>query len=118
MKASTVARPRRDGPAVSSASLSPGLRRLLERIWLMEYGVVRGLHVRSGEPLFEPPPEFIRAVRLTDAPQPRRSSSGSFSLAAEQIALKRELDELGDGVIDVIKVHDGLPVGVEIREPA
>ncbi len=118
MNASTAARPRRDGPAESSASLSPGLRRLLERIWLMGYGVVRGLHVRAGEPLFDPPPEFVRAIRLTDAPQPRRSTSGEFSLSAEQIALKRELDALGDGIIDVIKVHEGLPVNLEVRESA
>jgi hypothetical protein len=41
-----------------------------------------------------------------------------FSLKAEHIRFQQELASIGDGVIDVVKVHDGLPVGLEIHEPA
>jgi hypothetical protein len=85
----------------------------------MGYGTIRGLHVRDGDPLVDPPFAAVRSVRL--------SSSGAsqidtrrveFSLKAEHIRFQQELASIGDGVIDVVKVHDGLPVGLEIHEPA
>jgi hypothetical protein len=37
-------------------------------------------------------------------------------LKQEHLAFQREVASIGNGVIDIIKVHDGLPVGLEIQE--
>ncbi|MEX0678369.1 MAG: hypothetical protein WD063_14910 [Pirellulales bacterium] len=43
-------------------------------------------------------------------------TKADYPLKREQLAFQRELAAIGTGVIDVIKVHDGLPVGLEFRE--
>jgi len=73
----------------------------------------------AGNPVFDPPPLVVRTVRLSEsdscAPKPARED---FSLNRQQIALVRQLAAIHTGVVDVIKVHDGLPVGLEIHEQA
>ena len=77
----------------------------------------RGLHVRAGDPLFDPPPLVVRTVRLSEAgPSCRNAANADYALKREQIAFQRELAAIDTGVIDVIKVHDGLPVGLDIHE--
>lgn len=104
-------------PDGTAGSLSPNLRRLLDRMRRLGYGTIRGLHVRAGDPLFNPPPLVVRMVRLAEAGPPcREPASAEYALNREQIAFQRELAVIDTGVIDVIKVHDGLPVGLEIHE--
>lgn len=109
---------RRRQPADALAgSLSPNQRRLLERMRRLGYGTIRGLHVRAGDPLFDPPPLIVRAIRLSEVGSSHHESVGAEkALKREQIAFVRELAAVGTGVIDVVKVHDGLPVGLEIHE--
>lgn len=108
---------RRIEPDATAGSLSPNLRRLLDRMWRLGYGTVRELHVRAGDPLFYPPPIVVRTVRLSEAGPPRRNQANAdFTLKREQLAFQRELAAIDTGVIDVIKVHDGLPVGIDINE--
>jgi hypothetical protein len=97
---------------------SANLRRLLERMRRLGFGVIRGLHVRDGDPQFEPPFTIIRVARLTEAAEKPRGAPAEFMLNGEQRALQRQLALVGTGVIDTIKVHDGLPVHLEIQESA
>jgi hypothetical protein len=86
-------------------------------MWRLGYGTVRGLHVRAGDPLFDPPPQVICTVRLSEVGPPRpKSATADYPLKRAQLAFQRELAAIGTGVIDVIKVHDGLPVGLEFHE--
>lgn len=102
-----------------SGSLSPNQRRLLERMRTLGFGIIRGLHVRAGEPVFDPLPVIVRVVRTTEPPPgPPRPAPESFVLCREQQTFLRHLTDLGDGVVDLIKVHDGLPVQLEIHLPA
>ncbi len=111
---------RQDTPAVAGAvagSPSPNLRRLLERMRRLGFGTVRGLHVRSGDPLFDPP-YLVVSIHRTTEPAPKRTPSpaSGFALSREQSRFAEILAQVGDGVIDLIKVHDGLPTVVEIHE--
>lgn len=110
----------RTPPGVAaSGSLSPNQRRLLERMRKLGFGLIRGLHVRAGDPLFDPSPTIVRTVRLPEpGPNAARVAPDAFALCREQRAFLECLSHMGDGVIDVIKVHDGLPVNLEIHEPA
>lgn len=109
---------RRPGDA-NHGSPSPNLRRLLERMRRLGFGIIRGLHVRAGDPLFDPPPTVVRSIRLAELDSDHsRSLPEEFVLNREQLAFQRQLALIDSGVIDVIKVHDGLPVNLEIRESA
>ena len=102
---------------VLAKSLSPNLRHLFDRMWHLGFGTIRGLNIRAGDPLLDPPPLVIRTIRLADAGPPNQASAVSdFALKREQIAFQRQLAAIDAGVIDVIKVHDGLPVSFELHE--
>lgn len=92
----------------------PDLRYAFQRMWQLEYGTFRGVHVRDGLILLDPPFRVVRSARFSEAAAQKRS--GSFPPRKEHFAFQRELVAIGDGVIEVIKVHDGLPVGLEIDE--
>jgi len=99
-------------------SLSPNQRRLLERMQRLGFGTICGLHVRLGEPQFEPPFQVKRTVRLSGDNVPRPELAlADFVLKKEQEGFFEELQTIGNAVIDVLKVHDGLPITFEMREP-
>lgn len=101
----------------TTGSLSPNFCRLLNRMRHLRYGTISGQHVRAGDPHFDPPPTVVCSVRLAEAGTPRREPAGNeFQLKREHIALQQQLAAIGTGVIDVIKVHDGLPMVLEFRE--
>ncbi len=101
----------------SSGTLSPNLCYMLVRMWKLGFGMIRGLHIRAGDPVFDPPPQFVRTIncRQQDA-RSRAPASRDFALKQEQIVFQRALAAIDTGVIDVIKVHDGLPMIIEIQE--
>lgn len=96
---------------------SENLRYVFNRMWRMGYGTFRGLHFRDGDPLLDPPFQVVRTVRLPESGPPRQVIvTSECPLKQEHFAFKQELAAIGTGVIDVVKVHDGLPVGLEINE--
>lgn len=104
------------GPPRTS-DLSPGCRSLLELIRRVNFGRIEALAVRGGEPVLHPPPRVVRAVRLAQiGPMRPEPASTQYPLKREQIALVEALAAIGTGVIETIKVHDGLPVALEIHE--
>jgi hypothetical protein len=100
-----------------TCDLSPACRSLLELICRVNFGRIEALAVRGGEPVLDPPPRVVRAVRLAEVGPSRPEPAGAqYSLKREQIAMVEALAAIGTGVIEVIKVHDGLPVVLEIHE--
>lgn len=106
-----TARPPRTRP------LSPACRSLLELIRWVNFGRIEELAVRGGDPVFDPPPRVVRAVRLAQpGPSRHQSTRTPSTLRREEIGLVQELATIGTGVIHVIKIHDGLPVALEIHQ--
>lgn len=100
-------------------SLSPAQRRLVEEFQRLNFGFIRNLQFRDGEPLFDPPFQPIRTIRLPGDNQPRAElGSDDFVLKREVVEFLNLLRELGSGFIEVIKIQHGLPVQVEVREVA
>lgn len=82
------------------------------------YGRIKRLIVSGGEPIMDPPPKVLRHKRLTGTRRTRPDAQrGDFILKRQLVELFDEFDRLGNGVVDTIKVQDGLPCGFDIEEP-
>lgn len=102
---------------VTKRSLSPNERRLLERMQRLGFGTISGLHVRAGEPQFDPPFKVSRTWLARGRNAPRLESDlADFILKEEQASFFRELRAMGGGVIDALKIQAGLPISFEARE--
>ncbi|MBN1606478.1 MAG: hypothetical protein JW940_07580 [Polyangiaceae bacterium] len=98
-------------------SLSPPRQRLVELSQKINFGVIENLVVRDGEPLFNPPPRVVRAVKLGGENGPRPEYAlRDFALRAEVRELFAHLDALGEGTVRRLEVKHGLPFRMEIEE--
>jgi hypothetical protein len=97
--------------------LSPQQKRLLELMQGINFGRIQGLEVRDGEPIFEPFPQVIRDIKLSGENGPRPElGTDDFTLKTEVVELFTQLDELGNGIVDVLEIKHGLPFRMSIKE--
>ena len=103
----------------SKASLSPQRKRLVELMQGLNFGSVEGLHVRAGEPTFNPPLRVIREVKFGGDNGPRlEMARRDFALKAEVLDLFAQMDAMGDGIIRSLEVKHGLPFKMAVEEDA
>ncbi|MBU4399171.1 MAG: hypothetical protein KKE86_07530 [Planctomycetes bacterium] len=89
---------------------------MFDYMWRMGYGIIRGIHVRDGDPQLTPPFFPVRKARLSEEAWSRRESANAdYQLTREHIRLQEELAALGTGVVDV-KVVSGVPVDLDLHE--
>jgi hypothetical protein len=97
------------------ASLTAGRRRLLELFQQANFGRVERLTVKSGEPIFDPPPRIVREIKFGGDNGPRREMEvGDFQLKSQIVELFNHFDELRDVTIKVIEIKHGLPFRMEV----
>ena len=101
---------------VTRASLSPSQRRLVDLMRRINYGRIEALHIRSGAPLFDPPPRVVRKVKIGGENGPRRESSPDVPLRKDLIEMFEHLSLVGDGVVRSIEVKNGMPFSLDIEE--
>ena len=90
--------------------LSKPRRRLLELFLRLLYGRIEGLVIRRGEPVLEPLPRIVRVTKYLPGENGRRPRGVDFLAHSDQVrALFRQFDLLGDGIIEVLQVQNGLP---------
>jgi hypothetical protein len=94
--------------------LSPARQRLVAIMRDLRYGQIRDLRVVDGEPVFEPAPRLIRAVQLCGGSSLLHRASPGHRIKSHILELLDEFDALGTGLVDTIKVQDGLPVHVQV----
>jgi hypothetical protein len=99
--------------------LSPARQRLTALMRDLGYGQIRDLRLEHGEPIFDPATCVVRAVQVgSGRVLPPRGGPG-HRLKPHILDLFDEFDALGTGVIETIKIQDGLPVHMQvaIRDP-
>jgi hypothetical protein len=102
---------------VALASLSPAGERLVRLMQELNFGQVRDLIVRDGEPVFDPPPRVVREVKFGGENGPRpEAAKGDFALKAQVREMLARLEALGDGVVECIEVKHGLPFKMIVEE--
>jgi hypothetical protein len=96
--------------------VSEPLRHLLTLLQEVNFGEIRNLRVQAGQPVFDPPPEVIRFVKLgaDNGPRPEMQSAG-FTLKQRVLELISELERLGTGRVLRIGVKHGLPTDLVIE---
>lgn len=95
-------------------TLPQGRKRLVRLMQDINYGRIEHLHVRAGEPTFDPPPPVVREVKF-GADNGHHVATSDFALKTQVVELLREFDRLGTGVIDAIEVKAGLPFRMLVR---
>lgn len=94
--------------------LSPARQRLVAIMRDLRYGQIRDLRVVDGEPVFEPAPRLIRAVQLCGGNSLLHRGGPGHRIKPHILELMDEFDALGTGLVDTIKVQDGLPVHIQV----
>ncbi|MFM7165229.1 MAG: hypothetical protein ACKO3T_08270 [Planctomycetaceae bacterium] len=109
---------RRQKPSRRSKSdLSEARYRLVESMQRINFGRIERLTVVSGQPMLGSAAKVVSTHKLKGENGPRvELNARDFLLKQEVIELFRILDELQDGLIDVIEVKYGLPFLVEVAE--
>lgn len=91
--------------------LSEARQRLVVLLQRLGFGEVYNLVVRAGEPVLDPPPP-VRVRRKNGSVNPLRPSAttADFALKGEWVDFFRDMDSIGNGVVQLIAVAHGLPI--------
>jgi hypothetical protein len=90
--------------------LTSAERRLLGLLQRVNFGRVRNLVIRKGQPVFEPPPRTQRDHKLGGQNGARTESNfADFALKNEVVEMFRQFDALGNGTVINLEVRGGLP---------
>jgi len=98
------------------SELSPERQKLIRLCQSTNFGSIRGLDIRQGQPLFDPPPILLIDLKLDgdDPPRPEINLN-DFGLSQEVVRLMNRFDELVNTTIDILEVRAGIPRRVVFR---
>jgi hypothetical protein len=100
------------------SDLSPGRRWLIDLCRNLHFGRLERLTVAGGEPQSDPAPRRFRELKFAAGDIPRPEPVRDHYLKPQVIELLQALDDLGDGVIDVLEIKHGLPFRLIVADPA
>ncbi len=97
------------------SSLSPARQQLIRYMQQIQFGRIKNLPVVGREPQLS---DALKLTKRYDTTRPmaKKHSGRDFTLKREHLTLMSILDEIGDGIIPLIKVSRGLPTNIEIEE--
>lgn len=92
------------------SQLSPPRQKLVRMCQTVNYGQIKVLLLRDGEPIYEPPPVVVIDAKLyrDDGPRPELGLA-DFGLGDDVRRLMTQLDNANNGIIQRIEVQAGLP---------
>jgi len=100
-------------------NLTPSERRLVTLMQRINFGRVRNLVVRDGQPTFEPAPRTQRDHKFGGQNGARAEVSlDDYVLKKEVVELFRQLRKLGNGKIVNLEIRAGLPFLMTDEEAA
>lgn len=92
--------------------LSPARKRLVLQMHDLGFGRIEHLVIRSGDPVFDPPPNIIETVKLDGDECPAVVPASDFVLKQQVIRLFRDFDRRPNGLVLALSVQHGLPTRV------
>jgi hypothetical protein len=110
-------RGRKKSPHLSKQDLSACRTTFLELMQCINFGRIEGLAVHDGEPILDPLPVIVREHKFGGENGPRSElAADDFLLKQQVIELFAFIDELQNGVIDVLEIKHGLPFRMIVTE--
>jgi len=104
--------------ATRFSQLSPARQQLVRYCQALNYGTIRSIEVKSGDPVLNTPPTVVYDWRLDAEERPRPDTeSRDFELRPEVSRMIAKLDQIGNGWIEQIEVRAGLPRRMTIEVP-
>ena len=102
---------------VTKAALAPARKRLVELMQEINYGRIEKLHVRDGEPVFDPPPTVLRLFLFgkDNGPNESRGNDG-FALKRKVAELFEVFDRERSLSIQELMIDNGLPVRMIVAD--
>jgi hypothetical protein len=103
-------------PTLRLSNLSPQRQHLVRLCQRLNFGSIRGLAIREGDPVFDPPPLLFADVKLDrdDPPRPE-TELADFDLVQEVVHLMNRLDDLITTTIELLEIRAGIPRRVVFR---
>jgi hypothetical protein len=101
---------------IAKSTLSDAQCQLIELLQRLNFGRVEGLHVRGGEPVFDPAPRVIQKFKpgAENGPRPE-TSLRDFLLKRQTLEMLQAIADLGEGKILAIECKNGLCFSLEIE---
>jgi len=85
----------------------------------LNFGRIEGLHVRGGEPTFEPAPRIVQKLKMGGENGPRPESTlDDFWLKHQVVEMFDVIAGIGEGQVLAIDVKNGLPFSLEVVHPS
>ena len=95
---------------ITFQKLSPARQALVRLMQQINYGEIRGLAVEDGNPVMNPAPTVIRAVKFGAENGARHEiTQRDFALKEQVAQLFGEIERLSVGEIERIEIKGGLP---------
>jgi hypothetical protein len=92
------------------SQLSPERQALVRILQALNFGEIRDVNVRDGNPVSDLASVVLLDTKLDSEEAPRSELSlADFELRAEVVRLMSRLDELGNGTIRCLEVRAGIP---------
>lgn len=93
------------------AHASAARQRLILLMQRLSFGTIHDLHIRAGDPVLNPLTRVVfRKKNGSSCPPRPQAENVDFALKREWVDFFRDLDAMGDGVIQLIEVAHGLPI--------
>jgi hypothetical protein len=101
---------------LTKAGLSTPRQKLVEAMQRIAFGRIEQLHIREGDPVFEPPPRLVQEIKISGDGEVQPEVAGSdFVLKKQIVELFQRLAQLRNGVIEAIEVRHGLPCRITLQ---
>jgi hypothetical protein len=102
-------------PPIKKSGLTESEQLLLNVLYDLDFGRVEDLHIREGEPIFEPMPRVVATRRLGGPAPVGGVLARDFELKRHHLDLFELIRRIREGIILVLHVHHGLPVAADIE---
>jgi hypothetical protein len=97
--------------------LSPNQAKLLECMQSVNFGKVKRLHFRNGQPVFDPQPHVVKKFKF-DGENGCRLELGlkDFRLKDNAMEFFSQLSRLENGIVECLEIQHGLPISMEVED--
>ena len=103
------------GRPATTKDLLPSERSLLEMIRTLAFGQIEFLRIRAGEPILDPKPTIVNALKFGVSRESIAPAVSEFDLKREAVDLIEYTRDVDDGEIRSLVVRHGLPFSMEIE---